>query len=336
MLQSVTVCCSALQCVAESRCVLSWLRSALTRSCREKPRKHTSRLFNTLQHTATRCNIHWIHCCTSAHIRTNTPDHAERSQESTHLDSTTHYNTLHNAATYIAIHGCTSAHVSTHTPDHVERSQESTYLDSATHCNTLQHTLQQIATRCNESIYTTIHGNTYDHAAQSQERANTLHGNTLQHTATHGNTRQYTATHGNTRQHTATHCSTLQHTQHTRSRGAKPRESKCSRFGRNLPATYYKCQKRLIAITIDVWKETYTHTYIDMYIYTCSHVYTEDCALSKLTTHPDTDNSPCTLRVIRCGKVVTIRTIASRGTRASSTRKLILRRNVSTCFHKCL
>jgi len=75
---------------------------------------------------------------------------------------------------------------------------------------------------------------------------------------------------------------------------------------------------------------------VGLAVCTCSHVYTEDCSLSKLTTHPDTDNSPCTLRVIRCGKVVTIRTIASRGTRASSTRKLILRRNVSTCFHECV
>jgi len=38
---------------------------------------------------------------------------------------------------------------------------------------------------------------------------NTLHCNTLQHTATHRNTLQRTATHCNALQHTATHCNTL-------------------------------------------------------------------------------------------------------------------------------
>ena len=141
---------------------------------------HTAAHCNTLQHTA-------IHCNTLQH-------------------TAIHCNTLQHSSPVVdglcwALAFILNSHVVQFT---------------ATHCNTLQHICHTRTLSCipsNRNAQFSGGGwaatNT---SVNSQFSCNTLHCNTLQHTATHCNTLQHTATHCNTLQHTVTHCDTLEHT----------------------------------------------------------------------------------------------------------------------------
>jgi len=147
--------------------------------------QHAATCCHTLQHAATRCNMlqHAPTCCTMPH-------HLAKHQDCRHddgkdhvsfdilLHTTSHCNTLHQAAT------------------HFTKLQH-----AATHCSMLQH-----GYICYILQYTKI-------VATTMERimfvlTNHKYHFTLQHAATHCNTLQHAATRCNTLQHAATRCNT--------------------------------------------------------------------------------------------------------------------------------
>jgi len=111
---------------------------------------HTRSHCITLQHTATHCNIPWVHrlrllvsWCICILTRWNALQHIA-----------THYISLHISATFrvCTCQGCSSANRYVY---HHTATQCNTLQHNATHCNTLQHIathcniLQHIATQCN-------------------------------------------------------------------------------------------------------------------------------------------------------------------------------------------
>jgi len=131
--------------------------------------QHTATHCNTLQHTATRCNI---------------LQHTELLLHDRLVQMT--FLILMSAGIYVSTQ-CT-----------------------ATRCNALQHTATRRNTLQHSALATTRSPRANDLLSESYVPRyiciNTMHGNTLQHTAT-------SATHCNILQHTATRCNTLQHTE---------------------------------------------------------------------------------------------------------------------------
>jgi len=151
-------------------------------------------VYNTLQHTATRCNTH----C-NAHIFThcNTLQH-----------TAAHCNTLqlaeggYNCQVTVSaepIVCATLCNTLQHTATHRN-----------THCNVPFHTLQHIATHCN-TLHFAVGGYNCQVTVSAEPIVCATHCSTLQHTAPHCNTHcnAHFFTHCNTLQHTATHFNSL-------------------------------------------------------------------------------------------------------------------------------
>ena len=177
VLQRVAVCCSVLQCFSNVfACViisryefvsftvfLSWSRLHVTNAtpC------------NTLQHTATHCNIRVREYRSAAVMESFTCHESNKLQQAASRCNTlqhtaTHYTTLQHTATHCNTLQPTKSHdlVSSndHTRTHIAQ-------HTASHCNTLQHT----ATHCN----------TLQHTAAHCSALQLTHCNTLQHTESH-------------------------------------------------------------------------------------------------------------------------------------------------------
>jgi len=174
--------CSVLQYVAVCWSVCGILSFGLPKMCG----RSNDETPDTLQHTATYCNIlqHTKHTATHC----TTLQHTPTRWSSLQLIST-HCNTL----------GYRFAADGFKTPQTLQR--------TATHCNALQ----LIPARCHSLQLTPTNYATDDRFAADWVNWRHIHCNTLQHPATHCNTLQHTATHCNTLQLAATHSNTLCH-----------------------------------------------------------------------------------------------------------------------------
>jgi len=154
------------------------------------------------------------------------PTEQRKTDAHTQIQAPKHQMPANYVIKHTATHFNTLQHATTH-PDWGRKRKNANPFRNRILCNTLHcNTLQHTATQCNKL-------NTAQQTWSGVEKERMLLGFVTEHptsnyTATHCNTLQHTATHCNILQHAATHCNTLHHTApHCNTPGLGSKKKEC-------------------------------------------------------------------------------------------------------------